>query len=451
MVQPIIAVLCDIAISDSTFNCADTASPHTVKFHAIDPNGNTDSTKTAVITVKDKTAPANLIYSLVDLYLDSNGSANLTAAMVDSASFDACGINKSKTFLGQVAFGCVHAGKITSVAYRIQDYSGNSRTVTAKIAVHDTFAPDLKLRTVANRSLDSLGADTLKISSVVLSTYDACGVDTFYFASATDTMLFFTCADKGSKTVGVYAEDKNGNKRFKQVTFTITDNRAPDSLRIITDTILYLNASGKALLPKKEVVKYTYDNCGVTDTTMKTVFTCADLGSATYTVTVKDAAGNAISKNIEIQVLDTLAPDTPTVYNITRYLDSNGRDTVLPALLYNTSNDNCGITEIYTSDTFFTCGDTGTFGVIVFVKDGSGNISSDTAYVTLLDTLAPYNVVVRDSIVVYLGPKGTYTLHDSDYLISAFDNCKITDTLYSQKTFYLYRYKWRQYHGLCAV
>ncbi len=424
------------AISDSTFNCADTASPHTVKFHAIDPNGNTDSTKTAVITVKDKTAPANLIYSLVDLYLDSNGSANLTAAMVDSASFDACGINKSKTFLGQVAFGCVHAGKITSVAYRIQDYSGNSRTVTAKIAVHDTFAPDLKLRTVANRSLDSLGADTLKISSVVLSTYDACGVDTFYFASATDTMLFFTCADKGSKTVGVYAEDKNGNKRFKQVTFTIVDNRAPDSLRIITDTILYLDASGKALLPKKEVVKYTYDNCGVTDTTMKTVFTCADLGSATYTVTVKDAAGNAISKNIEIQVLDTLAPDTPTVYNITRYLDSNGRDTVLPALLYNTSNDNCGITEIYTSDTFFTCGDTGTFGVIVFVKDGSGNISSDTAYVTLLDTLAPYNVVVRDSIVVYLGPKGTYTLHDSDYLISAFDNCKITDTLYSQKTFF---------------
>jgi gliding motility-associated-like protein len=321
------------------------------------------------------------------------------------------------------------------VAYRIQDYSGNSRTVTAKIAVHDTFAPDLKLRTVANRSLDSLGADTLNISSVVLSTYDACGVDTFYFASATDTMLFFTCADKGSKTVGVYAEDKNGNKRYKEVTFTISDNRAPDSLRIITDTILYLDASGQALLPKKEVVKYTYDNCGVTDTTMQTVFTCADLGSATYTVTVKDAAGNAISKNIEIQVLDTLAPDTPTVYNITRYLDSNGRDTVLPVLLYNTSNDNCGITEIYTSDSFFTCGDTGTFGIIVFVKDKSGNISSDTAYVTLLDTLAPYNVVVRDSISVYLGPDGTYTLHDSDYLISAFDNCNITDTLYSQKTF----------------
>jgi gliding motility-associated-like protein len=424
------------AISDSTFNCADTAAPQTVDFFAIDLNGNKNTTKTAVITVKDKTAPANLIYSLVDLYLDSAGSANLTAAMVDSASFDACGINTAKTFLGQVAFGCVHAGKITSVAYRIQDYSGNSRTVTAKIAVHDTFAPDLKLRTIANRSLDSLGADTLKISSVVLSTYDACGVDTFYFASATDTMLFFTCADKGSKKVGVYAKDKNGNKRYKEVTFTITDSRAPDSLRIITDTILYLDASGQALLPKKEVVKYTYDNCGVTDTTMKTVFTCADLGSATYTVTVKDAAGNAISKNIEIQVLDTLAPDTPTVYNITRYLDSNGRDTVLPVLLYNTSNDNCGITEIYTSDSFLTCGDTGTFGIIVFVKDKSGNISSDTAYVTLLDTLAPYNVVVRDSIVVYLGPNGTYTLHDSDYLISAFDNCKITDTLYSQKTFF---------------
>ena len=355
--------------------------------------------------------------------------------MVDSASFDACGINSAKTFLGQVAFGCVHAGDTIGVAYRIEDYSGNSRTVTAKIAVHDTFAPDLKLRTVASRSLDSLGADTLHIDSVVLSTYDACGMDTFYFASATDTMLIFSCADKGPKTVGVYAEDKNGNKRYKEVTFTISDNRAPDSLRIRTDTILYLDASGQAFLPKKEVVLYTRDNCGVTDTTMQTAFDCDDIGSATYTVTVKDAAGNSISKNIEIQVLDTLAPDTPIVNNITRYLDSNGRDTILPALLYNSGNDNCGITEIYTSDTFFTCGDTGVFEVLVFVKDASGNITHDTALVTLLDTLAPYNVVVKDSIVVYLGPDGTYTLHDSDYLISAFDNCEITDTIYTQQTF----------------
>ena len=423
------------AISDSTFNCLNTTSVQTVKFYAIDPTGNADSTKTADITVKDTTAPANLIYALVDLYLDSSGSGTLTASMVDSASFDACGIDASKTYLGQVAFSCIHAGDTIGVAYRIEDFSGNSRTVTAKIAVHDTFAPDLKLNSIASRTLDSLGADTLLISEIVLSTYDACGVDTFYFASATDTMLYFACSDKGSKTVGVYAEDKNGNKRYKEVTFTITDSRAPDSLRIKTDTILYLDASGQALLPKKEVVQYTYDNCGVTDTTMQTVFTCADLGSATYTVTVKDASGNSISKNIEIQVLDTLAPDTPIVNNITRYLDSSGRDTILPALLYNSSNDNCGITEIYTSDTFFTCGDTGVFEVLVFVKDASGNVTHDTALVTLLDTLAPYNVAVKDSIVVYLGPDGTYTLHDSDYLISAFDNCDITDTLYTQQTF----------------
>ena len=423
------------AISDSTFDCLNTASVQTVKFHAIDPTGNVDSTKTADITIKDTTAPANLIYAVVDLYLDSFGSQTLTASMVDSASFDACGIDASKTYLGQVAFSCIHDGDTIDVAYRLEDFSGNSRTVTAKVAVHDTFAPDLKLRTVPSRVLDSLGKDTLHIDSVVLSTYDACGVDTFYFASATDTMLYFSCDDKGSKTIGVYAEDINGNKRYKEVTFTIIDSRKPDSLRIRTDTILYLDANGQALLPKKEVVQYTYDNCGVTDTTMQTVFTCADLGSNTYTVTVKDASGNSISKNIEIQVLDTLAPDTPIVNNITRYLDSFGRDTILPALLYNSSNDNCGITEIYTSDTFFTCGDTGVFEVLVFVKDASGNVTHDTALVTLLDTLAPFDVEVKDSIVVYLGPDGTYTLHDTDYLISAFDNCEITDTLYSQQTF----------------
>ena len=132
------------AVSDSTFNCLNTTSVQTVKFHAIDPTGHADSTKTADITIKDTTAPANLIYAVVDLYLDSSGSGTLTASMVDSASFDACGIDASKTYLGQVAFSCIHAGDTIGVACRIEDFSGNSRTVTAKIAVHRYVCSRLK-------------------------------------------------------------------------------------------------------------------------------------------------------------------------------------------------------------------------------------------------------------------------------------------------------------------
>src|SRR6056300_352854 len=424
------------SLDKTAFDCEDRGN-NAVVFTATDPDGRTDNANITV-EVLDTTKPAALPYYLTTVYLDSSGAFEVTYNQIDSASFDACGIDTIT--LSQLAFSCAHAGDTIDVNFLVEDSSGNKRGTTAKIAVLDTFAPDLQLRTLGNRPLDYYGADTLHIDSVVLSTFDACDggtADTVYFASATDTFLHFDCDNKGSNTIGVYAVDKNGNKSYKEVTFNIIDDRKPDSLQL-KDTVLYLDNTingGSASFRKQDVVLYTYDNCGTTDTTVQTAYDCSHIGSNSITVNVKDDAGNSLSKNMEVYVLDTFAPSFTNVKTITRYLDSSGADTVLTTSLFDTVDDNCAVDKVYSSDTFFTCADTGVHKVVLYAEDASGNLVTDTATVTILDTLAPFDVVITDTITVYLGSDGSYTLHDSDYLVSAMDNCEISDTLYSQRIF----------------
>ncbi|MDB2588563.1 hypothetical protein N9Y33_01685 [Bacteroidia bacterium] len=217
------------SLDKTAFDCEDRGN-NAVVFTATDPDGRTDNANITV-EVLDTTKPAALPYYLTTVYLDSSGAFEVTYNQIDSASFDACGIDTIT--LSQLAFSCMHAGDTIDVNFLVEDSSGNKRGTTAKIAVLDTFAPDLQLRNLGNRPLDYYGADTLHIDSVVLSTFDACDggtADTVYFASATDTLLYFDCDNKGSNTIGVYAVDKNGNKRYKEVTFNIIDDRKPDSL-----------------------------------------------------------------------------------------------------------------------------------------------------------------------------------------------------------------------------
>ncbi len=429
---------CTMAFSlDKTaFDCEDRGN-NAVVFTATDPDGRT-GTANITVEVLDTTKPAALPYYLTTVYLDTNGAVEIDYTMIDSASFDGCGIDTIT--LSQLAFSCSHAGDTIDINFMVEDLSGNQGSATTKVVVLDTFAPDLKLNTLADRSLDSLGAAPLHIDDVVLSTFDACdggAADTIYFANISDTMIAYNCGDKGSQTVGVYAEDKNGNKRYKELTFNVVDDRKPDSL-LLKDTILYLDNTingGSASFNKQDVVLFTYDNCGTVDTSMQTSFDCSHIGSNNITVTIKDAAGNALAKTMEVNILDSFAPSFTNVKTITRYLDSLGADTIFPSVLYDAVDDNCAVDRVYSSDTFFTCADTGVHKVVLYAEDASGNLVTDTATITILDTLAPFDVVITDTITVYLGSDGTYTLHDSDYLVSAMDNCEISDTIYTQQLF----------------
>jgi len=82
------------------------------------------------------------------------------------------------------------------------------------------------------------------------------------------------------------------------------------------------------------------------------------------------------------------------------------------------------------SGTVFTCADLGFTQVTVTATDSSGNSSSCTSLIEIIDNIAP--VLVTQDIVVELGPNGTATVtyqdfyaFDDDGVSLSFDNCGI--------------------------
>jgi hypothetical protein len=233
--------------------------------------------------------------------------------------------------------------------------------------VLDTTRPAMSVQNVT-RYLDSNGADTMSMSDVLLSVTDnnSCSKDIMkvYWAANTDTT--FECSNKGVNTLRIYAEDSSGNINYKDIQVTVLDNRIPDSLQV-RDTILYLDSFGEAFVSKDSIVLFASDNCGIKDTIMQTKFDCGHLGSNLYTVTVKDASGNSLSKQFEVIVRDTFFPfQIITVDSITRYLDTNGADTITLSDVYASALDNCGVSKVYMSDSTFDCKEAGLFNLIVF-------------------------------------------------------------------------------------
>jgi hypothetical protein len=110
--------------------------------------------------------------------------------------------------------------------------------------------------------------------------------------------------------------------------------------------------------------------------------------------------------------------------DITVYLDAAGSASIVAGDIDNGSNDACGIASTVLDITSFGCADAGANAVSLTVTDVNGNISSCSATVTVLDTLAPALVcpadivlytsaVVCDQVATWTEPVGT-------------DNCGVT-------------------------
>ena len=106
----------------------------TVVWTATDESGNT-ATANQLVIVTDATAPTVLTQN-VTIALDENGQASITAALINNASTDNCGILSITA--SQLNFDCGNAGANT-VTLTITDIHGNVATGTAIVTVENTF------------------------------------------------------------------------------------------------------------------------------------------------------------------------------------------------------------------------------------------------------------------------------------------------------------------------
>jgi gliding motility-associated-like protein len=125
------------------------------------------------------------------------------------------------------------------------------------------------------------------------------------------------------------------------------------------------------------------------------------VGVTTVIYTSTDDDGMVSTCSFDVTVNDT-EPPVVSCLNATVNLDATGNASIVAAdLLAGAPTDNCSVASVSLSRSSFTCADLGDLTVTVTVTDGSGNISSCDATVTVADPFpASLNAGPDDMICV---------------------------------------------------
>jgi len=379
-----------LTLNRTHFDCS-ALGHHQVILTVTDASGNT-ATALADITVVDNQAPV-VKTRAVTLALDETGSATLEAEQLAEVISDNCGIWNLR--LSQTRFSCEDLG-MNRVVITVEDVQGNTVSDTVEVMVTDAAPPVITARP-AVLYLDAAGSATLDATLIGLTATDNCGIDSLQISRT-----HFTCEDLGGHTVRITATDRNGNTADTTLTVTVADTLAP--VVRVQEVMLYLDASGQALLTAEQADNGSTDNCGILSRELdRSRFDCASVGQHTVTYTLTDAAGNRTEDIVTVTVRDTAAP-VARAQNIILELSDAGVASLTPQQADNGSSDNCAIASMTLSQTLFGCEDLGSRLVTLTVTDSHGNPATAKSEVLIRDPqgICPcsYGVLATDRIVL---------------------------------------------------
>lgn len=405
--------------SKTLFSCSDLGS-NSITFTAEDAAGNTISAVQSV-NVLDTIVP-KLSYKNILLYLNSSGSASITASDIDNGSSDNCGIVKQE--LSQSSFNCNQLGT-NFITYRIFDKAQNISSQSVRVTVIDTMKPVIKVKPVTVY-LNQYGFALVAPADVDDGSFDNCKISTRVLSQSV-----FTCGNSGNNAVVYTLTDGSGNTITATTTIVVKDSSSPNNKT--RNPMAYLDKNGFAILSTFDIDNGSSDNCGITKTTLsKDRFTCTDLGKNTVVFSTVDAAGNQSNTNIEVTVTDSIKP-VMRASNRTVYLDSNGVFDLDWRYFDLGSSDNCKITKRTLSQDHFTCSDIGNRLILYTIQDTSGNSALAVLTVRVLDTISPKLFVENKKL--QLNSTGNAKLNLVDFATKCTDNCSISQLYFSDSLF----------------
>ena len=204
---------------------------------------------------------------------------------------------------------------------------------------------------------------------------------------------------------------------------TVVDQTLPPNnnppVAVCEDVTLSLDASGQATLTADQVDGGSFDPDGdqIFLSIDRTVFTCADIGENTVTLTVDDGQETA-----SCEAIVTLEDNSAPVPDVAVLSDVTGEcsATILSAP---TATDNCaGVVAGTTADPL-TYAEQGTYTVTWTYDDGNGNTSQQVQQIVVNDVTGPVLSVITNRITLWPPNHKYVTIAVSDLVVSVSDNC----------------------------
>ena len=354
-----------------------------------DASGNT-TTATMTVTVVDTTAPSMM---LADVNVEQATAAGTNVALTATVS-DICDTNPSVTWSTDPATTVFPLGD-TQVTATVTDASGNTTVKTMVITVVDTTAPSLTLDDVTVEQATAAGANVTLTATVS----DICDANPAIVWSTDPATTVFPLGDN---EVTATVTDASGNTTVKTMTVTVVDTTAPN-VTLANVTVEQATATGTNVALSATVSDICDTNPSVT-WSHDPVTTVFPLGDTEVTATVTDVSGNTTVKTMTITVVDTTAPNVTLADVTVEQATAAGANVPLTATVSDICDANPSIT--WSHDPATTMFPLGYTEVSATVTDASGNTTTATMTVTVVDTTAP-SVTLSDVTVEQATAAGT--------------------------------------------
>jgi probable HAF family extracellular repeat protein len=400
-----------------------------VTLKVTDPCGASDH-KSVTVTVVDTNGPTISPLAPVTLSADVQCQAALPNLLSQVTVTDNCTPAEAITLSQSPAAGSVLAVGQHSVTITAGDLSSNSSSLTVLVTVADTTPPVI----VSGPALAPVPAaeNCQGLTPAVTAQIEA--TDNCTPAAAlviTQDPAAGTPAGLGQHLIIVMVKDASGNQVKGCLRFTVVDKTAPLITSAPATVTVSVDSNCQAVIPDVLAGVTASDNCTpanqLTKAQTPAAGTLVSKGTYTLTVNVTDAAGNASTRQILLNVVDTTAPVIVAVpSSVTVSVDSNCQALVPNVLGDVTVTDNCTPANLVVKSQSPAAGTVvgkGTYTLTVTATDADGNPSSRQVTLNVVDTTAPVITSVPSSVTVAVDANCEGTVPNILASVVAGDNC----------------------------
>ncbi|WP_299578958.1 HYR domain-containing protein [uncultured Sunxiuqinia sp.] len=413
-----------LTVSKEVFSCEEVGD-HEITLTATDDSGN-ESIQQTILTVLDTILPKLTVQNL-ELALDANGNATISAKDLVVEATDNCGIQD--TLLSQSEFSHADEGG-NEVIVTLVDVHGNRAEQTAVISIPDLTPPTVLMNNIS-LDLDETGSATLTPEMIDAGSSDNVGI-----TEMTLDITSFDCSQLGEHTVTLTARDAAGNSASATAVVTVVDN-TPPGLSTNNFTIV-LDANGKAAFRPEDFSFEMALTVYSASTNSIEIYGFKDDG-----LVPEDLDGLLFT--IDGSTFHQLFLNPHYLGGSYYYIDTDGFNPTLNAqdlfgkaygeftLNFASWYDNCGDVQVELSQQEFTCADVGNNEIVLTARDANGNEA--TAAITVTDTIRPALSVQNFTVNFESDAAEAITITSADLVVEATDNCGIQETVLSRSTF----------------